>query len=257
MGRVLGPGQRDPYLPRSCLGPGVLDFFTWAQVQVVALGPSPESSAEVRDWLNAAQGFLQAVSHQNSGPCWAHHHRTRSDGSPLPTPRWCVSSWKCPAEAGARGPVWEDPKHWRGRCQPRGDGRLWLLLTVTPASPFHLDGGVTFPKCTRALLMKQRWPLLPASRLVPVIQASILLAGSRTEAPPGLVSVTPVGAGAPQRALCLHGVGENRTQGAGVSGAHNPGGSQLLASGESRRRIASPDARAPQLAQSLWSLVLS
>lgn len=219
VGRVLGPGQRDPHLPRSCPRPRVLDLFAWAQVQVGALGPSPESSAEAGDWLNAAQGFLQAVSHQNSGPCWAHRHRTRSDGSPLPTARRCVSSWKCRAEAGTRGPVWEDPKHWRGRRQPRGDGWLWPLLTVTPASPFHLDGGMTFLKCTQAappLLMKQWWLLVPALQLVIVIQASILLAASRTEAPPGLVSVMPVGVGAPQGAWCLQGMGENRTQGRGV-----------------------------------------
>lgn len=51
--------------------------------------------------------------------------------------------------------------------------------------------------------------------------------------------------------------GREQDTGGRVSGAHNPGGSQLLASGESRRRIASSDAHAPQLAQSLWSLVLS
>ena len=118
---------------------------------------------------------------------------------------------------------------------------------------------MTFLKCTQAappLLMKQQWPLVPALQLVTVIQASILLAASLTEAPPGLVSVTPVGVGAPQGTWCLQGMGENRTQGRGVWGSQ-PRGSQLLASCESLRRIASSDTCAPQLAQPLWSLVPS
>ena len=69
------------------------------------------------------------------------------------------------------------------------------------------------------LLMKQQWPLVPgpqpALRLVTVIQVSIPVAASHTEEPPGLVSVTPVGAGALQGAWCLQGVGENRARGRG------------------------------------------
>lgn len=114
VGRVLGPGQRDPYPPRSCPRPRVLDFFAWAQVQVGALGPSPESSAEAEDWLNAAQGFLRAVSHQNSGPCWAHRHHTRSDGSPLPTARRCVP-------AGSVG-LKQEPGAWNGKTLNTGGG---------------------------------------------------------------------------------------------------------------------------------------
>lgn len=109
--------------------------------------------------------------------------------------------------------------------------------------------------CMRAappLLMKQQWPLVPgpqpALRLVTVIQVSIPVAASHTEEPPGLVSVTPVGAGALQGAWCLQGVGETG-HGAGVTGTHNPRGSQFLASGKSLRCIASSDARSPQLAR--------
>lgn len=73
MGRAQGSGQRDPYPPCSCPGPGVLDIFVHLGAQ--RLGPSPEPSAEVGDWLNATQGFLQAVSSRSS-PLLGPPHRT-------------------------------------------------------------------------------------------------------------------------------------------------------------------------------------
>lgn len=59
---ALGRETHTCYAPASAWGPGL--FHLGPSVQVVALGPSPESSAEVRDWagMPLAQGFLQAVS---------------------------------------------------------------------------------------------------------------------------------------------------------------------------------------------------